>query len=510
MSDINNGNSRIAKNTIYLTLRLIVVLAINLYVTRVVLNTLGVVDYGVYNAVCGIVAMLGFLNTSMSNGAQRFYNFEYGKSGEEGVQKVYITSLVIQSLVAVLLILFAETIGLWYLNNKIVVPVDRLPAAKLIYQFSIVSFVFVIMQAPYTAAVMAHERMNFYAIVSVLDAVLKLVIVWLLPLFDMDKLILYGVLLMLINIFNFFIYFIYNKINFKSIRLGKRLDTSLFKSMLSFSGWNVFGSLAGVGREQGVDLVLNFFCGPIVNAARGVAAQVNGGVQNFVANLTIAIRPQVVQSYAQGNIHRTLSLTYSISKLSCCIIYLLGYPIILEIHYILNIWLDGTIPEHTESFVAIIILTSIISNLNSAVSGVVHASGKMKYYQISGASFSLLSVLVAFICMKYGLAPESAIWSIFFCTLLGQVAALLILKTIVNYSLLEYVQKIILPFTYVVGASFLIPLVPRLLMDEGLLRFGIVFLLSVVSGSIAVYFLGMNKDEKQLLYEGLLKRIFKN
>ena len=485
---------------------MIIVLLINLYVTRVVLNVLGVTDYGVYSAVCGIVSMLAFLNTSMSNGAQRFYNYELGKNGEAGVQRVYATVLVIQLLVALLLVFFAETIGVWYLNNRIVVPPERFAAAKWIFQFSILSFVFVIMQAPYLAAVMAHERMNFYAIVSILDAFLKLGIVFLLPVFGHDKLIMYGFLLMLINLFNLSIYLIYTKKSFKYMHLGGRLDRGLFKSILSFSGWNILGSLAGAGKEQGVDLVLNFFCGPVVNAARGVASQINGGIQSFVANLTIAIRPQVVQSYAQGNVSRTMSLTYSISKVSCCVLYLLGYPIGLEIDYILRVWLGSSIPDHTASFVVIIILTSIISNLNTAVSGVVHASGRMKYYQISGAFFSILTVPMAYMCMRLGLNPEAALWSIFACTFLGQIASLVILKSIVDYSIVDYLKCILLPVLLVVITSFAVPLIPRLMMPVGPVRLIVVLGSAFLAGSISVYLLALNKDEREL-FKAMFKRI---
>lgn len=503
MADNSQNNKRIAKNSVFMAIRMVFVLGITLYTTRVILNILGVEDYGVYNVVCGFVSMFAFLNTSMSNGIQRFYNFELGKNGEEGANKVYNTALLIQFILAFVIVALTESFGLWYLHNKMVIPTDRMFAAEWIFQFSILSFLFIIMQAPYTASVMAHERMDFYAIVSVLDAILKLVIVFAIPLFPGDKLIVYGVLFALISVLNFILYYIYCKRNFSEIRFSRIFEKSLFRLMLGFSGWNIFGSLSGVMKEQGINLILNLFFGPVVNAARGVAQQVNGGLQSFVTNITIPVRPQVVQSYALGQQERTMRLTFCVSKLSCCCLFIVALPIMVEIDYVLKIWLVNNIPAHTPSFIFIVIFTSFILNLNAATSGVVHASGIMKWYQILGGTIGILTVPIAYLVLKYGGSPESALWVVFIMMIIVQTVSLIMLKRIVNFSLYEYTQKVIFPVFSVILTSFWIPLIPHFLLHSGFLRFLIVSIVSIFFTTLIVFCLGLNKKEKDLA-----KRIF--
>lgn len=505
MADNSQNNKRIAKNSVFMAIRMVFVLGITLYTTRVILNILGVEDYGVYNVVCGFVSMFAFLNTSMSNGIQRFYNFELGKNGEEGANKVYNTALLIQFILAFVIVALTESFGLWYLHNKMVIPTDRMFAAECIFQFSILSFLFIIMQAPYTASVMAHERMDFYAIISVLDAILKLLIVFAIPLFTGDKLIVYGILFALISILNFVLYYIYCKHNFSEIRIKRFFDKKLFNSMLGFSGWNIFGSLSGVMKEQGINLVLNFFFGPIVNAARGVASQINGGLQSFVSNITMPVRPQVVQSYARGEYDRTMNLTFSVSKLSCCFLYLCALPVALEIDYILKIWLGNSIPEHTDTFVILIILTSFVNNLNAAISGVIHASGKMMVYQTVSSTISIMCVPTAYLGLKLGLSPEFALLMVFVWATLSQVASIVILKSIIFYSIKDYLRNVIWPLfiliLFTVWPSYLV----HSTFSEGVLRFLVVGFVSVISSSLGIYFIALNKSEKALINGFLLK-----
>lgn len=505
MADNTSNNKRIAKNSIFMSIRMVFVLIITFYTTRVILNILGVEDYGVYNVVCGFVSMFAFLNTSMSNGIQRFFNFELGKNGDDGANKVYNTALLIQSILAIVIVGLTESFGIWYLHNKMVIPTDRMFAAEWIFQFSILSFLFIIMQAPYTAAVMAHERMGFYAVVSVIDAILKLVIVFTIPLFHGDKLIVYGILFALISVINFFLYFIYCKRYFPEIKIKRYFDKKLFGSMLGFSGWNVFGSLSGVMKEQGINLVLNFFFGPIVNAARGVASQINGGLQNFVYNITTPVRPQVVQSYARGDYERTMNLTYSVSKLSCCFLYLCALPVALEIDYILKIWLGDSIPEHTNTFVVLIILTSFVNNLNAAISGVVHASGKMMIYQIVSSCISMVSVPAAYIGFRYGLSAEFALLMVLVWTSISQLVSLFILKSVIDYSIRKYHRSVVLPIVVLIlltcWPSFLI----HRFMEEGLARFLIVCLVSVILVSLGIYYFALNKSEKSLINGTFIK-----
>lgn len=505
MQNENLVNKRIASNAVLLNIRMLFVLSLNLYTTRVTLNALGIEDFGIYTVVCGFVSMFTFLNTSMSNGIQRFFNYELGKNGIDGVRKVYITSLAVQGLLLLIVLLLAETLGLWYMHNKLVIPFERFIAAQWIFQFSVVSFLLIIMQVPYNAAIMAHERMNFYAILSVLDAVLKLLIVILIPYANADKLILYGLLLMMVSLLNFLLAYSYSRICFEEIRIRPLFDKGMFKSMLLFSGWNIFGTFSGMMREQGLNMLLNMFFGPVVNAARGVAYQVSSGLQGFVANASIAIRPQVVQSYAQGNVDRTINLMHSLSKVSISMLYIIGYPILLEIDYVLKLWLGSRVPDYTTSFVVIVVLIAFLNNLNSAVSVVVHSTGKMRNYQVITSLITLSSLPVAYYVLKLGGDPNLVFWISFVFTMLMQLVSLCILKGLIPFSLSIYFKKVIQPFFMIFVSSFALPLIPYYFMQNGGGRFIVVSVLSIMTSSISFYFLGLNNKEKMLINSMLAK-----
>lgn len=500
MSQTDNlANKKVAMNTILLSIRMVFVLFLGLYTTRVTLKVLGVDDYGIYNVVCGFVSMFTFLNTSMSNGIQRFFNFELGKNGIDGARRVYVTSLVIQFLLLIVIVLFTETFGLWYLHNKMVIPLERFDAAQWIFQFSILSFVLIIMQVPYNASIMAHEHMNFYAFIGVLEAILRLVLVLLISYADVDKLVLYGLLLAMISLLNFVLAFVYSRTHFEEIRIRPLFNKGLFKSMLSFSGWNIFGSFSGMMREQGINMILNIFFGPVVNAARGVAYQISSGLQGFVVNISTAIRPQMVQSYAQGNTTRTINLMYSLSKESISVLYIMAYPIVLEIDYVLSLWLGHDVPDYTSSFVIIVVLIAFLNNMNSAVSAVVHATGKMRNYQVITSLITLLSLPVVYYVLYLGYSPNSVFWVSFFFTLVMQFISLLILRTLVAFSLINYVRKVLIPFIVVVLISFAPPLFPYYMCQEGFFRFVLVTLVAVLSSSVSFYFIGLDRKEKDLI-----------
>ena len=498
-----------AKNTIFLSIRMFIVLCISLYTTRIVLENLGISDYGIYNVVCGFVSLFMFINTSLSNGIQRFYNFELGKNGEQALSKVYSTSLLIQFIVIIVVLILTESIGLWYLNNKMVIPADRLLTAKYIYQLSILSFIVVILQSPFSAAVLAFERMDYYAVVSIIATLLKLLVAISLQYCARDRLLYYGIFLFAVSIIEFILYYAYVRIKFKSIKRTRLEDYSLLKSMWIFSGWNIFGTFSSIVKEQGVNLILNFFCGPVVNAARGIAVQVNGGLQSFVNNFTIPVRPQVIKSYASGDVDRTMALTFTISKISCYFLYMLALPIIAEINFILHIWLGKDVPEYTSSFVIIIIITSFMNNLNAAVSGVVHASGKMKLYQLSTSFAGLLSLPLAYLALKFFDDPNLALLMIFITMILVQVISLFVLKGIVTFSIRSYVKEVISPLAMVIISTFFIPLLSRAILEPGWLRLGMTLVSSLIAVSLSIYFIGTNQSEKiilRTLIDKLLKR----
>lgn len=503
----SSANKRIARNSIFMSIRMVFLLLISLYTTRAVIAALGVEDYGIYNVVCGFVAMFSFLSNAMNNGIQRFYNYELGKSGRSGISRVYNTAIRVQCAISFILFVIVETIGLWYISNKMVIPPTRLQAALWVFQFSVISFIILIIQVPYSAAIIAAEKMDFYAIVSILTSLLVLLIAFAIKNASCDRLILYGMLFMAVHLIVLLIYFMYSRRLFSEIKVERTYDKSLLKSMLGFSGWNLFGAFGGVMKDQGVNMILNLFFGPVVNAARGVAVQVNGGLQGFVSNLNVAVRPQVTKSYAQGDINRVLSLTYSISKLSNLILFIFSLPVILEIHYILRIWLGNNIPEHTEAFILIIIITSFANNLNAAVSGIVHSSGKMKTYQLVGAILNLICLPVIYFFLQKGASSEFALTITCVDAFIVQIGALIVLKQIIDYRYIDYIRYVILPFIIVVLISLPIPLYLHNILQDGTLRFFVVCAYTVLETILFSYLFGLNKAEKKLTKKMFLSKI---
>lgn len=510
---LSKSNKTIARNTVFMSVRMVIVLIISLYTTRAVLRVLGVEDYGVYDVVCGFVSMFAFLNTSMSHGIQRFFNYEYGKNGVDGANKVYVTALFIQLLLGSLIIILTESFGLWYLHNKMVIPDDRMFAAEWIFQLSIISFLIVIIQVPYTAAVMAHEKMDFLALISILDAILRLLIVLMIPYLNADSLILYGLALLLLRLIEFIFYFIYCKKKFIEIHVPRKLtiasNKELFKSMLGFSGWNIFGSFSNMMRGQGINLIMNLFFGPVVNAARGVAMQVNSGVTGLVTSILTPVRPQVIQSYARGEMDRVMSLTYTISKFSLYFLLLLSLPLCLEIDLVLHIWLGENVPDHAQSFIIIILLTSSILIPMSAQSTLVHASGKMRNYQVIGSIVKFLSVPVAYVLLKMGYAPEWALFMVLLFDIIGLIVGMIIIRTLMPFSICEYCKNVIVPVIPIAFISLALTWLVHCSIHHDILRFIVVILVSTMVSSLLIYYIGMTKIEKNLVNQLIYNKIHK-
>lgn len=501
----SNKNTTLAKNTIFLSIRMIFVMFVSLYTSRVFLHSLGVDDFGINNVVCGFVAMFSFLNTSLSNGIQRFYNSEMSKSGDEGIKLVYNSALLIQGGIAILVILLLETIGIWYINNKMVIPVERLSTAMWIYQFSVISSVLVIMQTPYSAAVMAYEKMNYYAVVGIVDVLLKLVLALVIPYVSGDHLLFYGAMMLGITLLSFVMYVGYAKIKFIALRLNWKVQKDLLKHMITFSGWNFFGTFACMVREQGLNIVLNLFFGPVVNAARGIAYQVSSALQGFVSNISVAAKPQMVSSFAEGNAERTLKLMYSMSKLSFFILYLMAVPVCLEIDYILHLWLGDVVPQHTANFVVLVILTNFMNNLNAPLSNVVYATGKMRNYEVTFSVINILIIPVAYVALEMGLPPEAAFFSYFVMTIIVQIGCLYVLRTIIKISLTDYFYRLCCPLLIFSVVAIPLPYIIKMSMSVGFYRLGCVTVMTCITAFVSFYCIVLNRKEKNIAVNGFNK-----
>lgn len=483
-------------------------LVVSLYTSRVILNTLGVEDFGVYNVVAGFVSMFGFLNATLSASIQRFYNFEIGLGSEDGVRHVYVIGLVIQILLAVLLLIILESFGLWYVNNIMVVPPGREFAVNALYQCCILSMILVVLQIPYVGAVMAYENMAYFAIVSSIDVVLKLGIAISLPFLPYDKLVSYGVLLLAISLIDFSLYFIYSKMKFPAIKLERFFDKKLFKKILSFSGWNLLGTFAHMFKNQGLNLELNYFFGPVVNAARGIAFQVSGALGNFTSSITTSFRPQVVSSFAQGNEIRAKRMMFTESKVSFILVILLAIPLIEDTESVLNLWLGEGYPELAVTFVQLCLVDSIISILNPPISQLVFAHGSIKRFQILSTTVNLLLPLFGLLLLKSGCTPSSVFVATICFTTINQMVCVYSASKLVKFSIKEYMSSLLPCFT-VSGLMLCTIPVWHMIMDASLYRFFIVLIANAVLYLTAIYFFALNPDEKTAV-QSLAAKVFKH
>lgn len=493
------ANNRIAKNTIFLYIRMGFVLVVSLFTTRIVLQSLGVEDYGINNVVGGFVSMFAFLNTSMSNGIQRFYNFAIGRKNEYSEKDVYNTAILIQTLLAIIIIVLLETIGIWYMYNKMVIPDTRFGAAMWVFQLAVASLVFVIIQIPYSAAIIAYEKMDFFAYVSIFDVIAKLAIAYSLFICKGDKLIIYGILNFAVCIISFFLYFFFCKLKFKSLKLEIRPRKTLFKSMLSFSGWNIFGTFAYMIKSQGLNMLLNVFFGPIINAARGISNMVLSAIQGFQSNIVVAFRPQIVQSYAAGEYSRVKNLFYSLSKVSFVLLATLSVPVMMEHKYIFHLWLGDTIPDYTYSFTILVLINMIISSLNTPVSQVVHATGKMKTYQILTSSVICAILPISWLFLKIGFDPNSVYVVSLAVTIVNQYVCIAVLKRIFEFEMKEYLKEVIIPLTIYSIVLVIIPLLCIFVLDSNLWRLILIFCLTVLISGAMTYLIVLNSSEKNIV-----------
>lgn len=509
MSVISSNNKRIAKNTIVLYIRMIFVLLVLLYSTRAILNALGVVDYGIYNVVAGFVSMFAFLNSSMTNTIQRFFNFERGNTTSDGLNRVYITSMQIQFMLGFITVLLLEIIGPWYINTKMVIPIERLASAMCVFQCSVISLLLLILQIPYSAVVVAHEKMGFYAVVSMIDAVLKLVIAICIQLILYDRLVYYGLSMVVISFTSIIMYYVYARRNFAEIKYCHHFYKNQFKSMLLFSGWNVFGAFAYTMQGQGLNMLMNSFFGPIVNAARGVAYQVQAALSGFTENIAVAFKPQLVESYAKEEYTRTKNLMYSMSKLGYLMVFMLSLPIVLEVNYILNIWLCGTVPENTADFIVLVLMNMALGSLNIPISQTVQAVGKIKMYQLMRSIIVISALPISWIFLRYG-APAYVVFIILvLINFVNQPISLYLLKRIFEFSYSEYIKSVIIPCLFFSILMPILPLCVHALIEESFVRLLIVVIVSIISAIVVGYVVVLSESERILVRDIVFKIINK-
>lgn len=494
MADSNN--KRIAKNTMFLYARMIVVMVVSLYTSRVILNSLGATDYGIYNVVGGIVTIVGFLNSALAGSTSRFLTFALGEGKLSKQKETFGASLTLHMCIALLVLLVGETIGLWFFYEKMIIPEERMKAAFWVFQFSIVTTMINFTQVPYNASLIAHEKMAIYAYVGLYEAISRLVVAMLVVISPTDNLIFYGALLLCNAVIVQTFYRLYAIRHFEECKYRFTRNKTLYKQLLGYSGWDLFGNIAVVCQGQGVNLLLNVFFGPVVNAARAVAFQIQGAVMQFVSNFMTAVRPQVIKNYAEGNVDRMYTLTFYTAKFSYMLMLALVVPICFEINFILHIWLGDAVPENTSLFAVLVLITYTWRTFHIAALMPYHAIGKIKTGNITIGSLMIATLPLGYLLFKIGLPAYTVFLVIFAVEIVGMFA---IYWLIHNYEYFPYKNvftKILIPCCIVTVFTIITPTLLIHYMGESLLRLLLVVFTTEIILFISALYVGLNKEER--------------
>ena len=497
MDNISN-NKRIAKNTLLLYFRMLFMMAVSLYTSRVVLNALGVEDFGIYNVVGGVVAMFSMLSGSLSSAITRFITYELGTGNRENLKKIFSSAVTIQIGLAVLIILLAEAVGVWFLNVKMNIPDARMVAANWVFQFSILTFAINLISVPYNASIIAHERMSAFAYISILEAIGKLAIAFLIVISSMDKLVFYAILMCTVALIVRFAYGAYCKKHFEECTYHFIFDKGLLKRMFGFAGWNFIGASAGILRDQGINVIINLFCGPIVNAARGIAIQVNNAVQGFVSNFMTALNPQIIKSYASQDKNYLKSLLFRGSRYSFFLLYILSLPIIIETDAILTLWL-GHIPEHATAFVRLMLFLALTDAISYPLITAILATGDIKRYSLLAGGFNLLNFPLSYLFLYLGNPPECTVMIAIIISVGCLIIRLIILNEKLGISFTQYLNKVLLNVIITGIASIIIPLVLYHGIMRPIVRLIVVIFGSLVSSSLVIYWIGCTSNERDFI-----------
>ena len=487
----------ILKNTLFLYGRMIITIAVGLYTSRVVLDVFGVSDFGIYNVAGGIVTMMAFLNVGMNQASARFISFAIGKKDQREIKKAFGTSVMTHLTISLLVLLAAEAAGVWFLNTHLNIPGERMAAANWVFQFSIISFVLSINTCPYSSCIISHEHMDVYAYVSIIDVVLKLVVVVALKFVEWDKLILYAAFCMLISVVNTCINVVYARRHFEECGGRILYDRALYKEMFSFAGWGMIGNMGFSTKDQGSNILLNLFFGTAINGARGVAGQVNSIINGFAGNFTTALNPQIIKLYASGNKEESKRLVMSGARLAFYLLSFIAIPFIINVEYVLGLWLVE-VPQHTTAFVIIILSATLIYSLSHTLSTAIAATGHFKWFQLFLAMTLLAELPMSYVILESGGAPYQALLPYPFTCLLSLLVRIIIMHHYEpDYGYTEYLAGVVMRCMAVFCVSFAISsYLQRLLPLHGIWLLSVGTVISVIVNTILVFAIGVTRDER--------------
>ena len=511
MSEISSNNKRVAKNTLLLYFRMLITMTVNFYISRVVLKVLGVEDYGIYNVVGGVVTMLSFLNACMTTSTQRYLTFELGRGDFVRLKRLFAASLNVHIAICLCIILSANTIGLWFLNTYLNIPDNRMFAANVVFQFSIFTFCADVVRSPFNAAIIAHERMNVFAYISIAEAFMKLGVACIISIATFDKLELYALLVFIVHLSICLLYQLYCHRKYAECRFRLFWDKKMYAELTGFAGWNMFGSIAWLMKDQGVNILLNLFFGPLVNAARGLAMQVSNAVMGFVSNFQTALSPQITKNYSQGYIEQMEGLAYKGSRYSFFLLFFIAFPLMLNIDVVLDLWLEE-VPQYASGFIILIMIESLGNILwgNTMIVSMM-ATGKIRNYQIAVSSILLLIVPVSYIALKCG-SNVYGVFCISICiTLLAGMARFSFCHKQIGYSVKRMCREIVFPILKVLILAVPLPVFVKLtnFSGNGMVGFVILSLLTVLVTGCSIGLLGLSKAERDIVINQIKKRIQK-
>lgn len=506
MNGETNRGARIAKNTLMLYVRMLVLMLVGLYTSRVVLEALGETDFGIYSVVGGVVAMFTIISGALNSAVQRFITFEMGKGPQAQLNKVYSTAVTIQIILAAIIVIIAEPVGLWFIRNEMTIFPDRIPAAEWVLHFSLLAFVINLMSVPQMASITAHEKMSAYAYIGILDGLLRLGTALLIMYSGGERLVQYAALMALTVIVVRAAYGIYCRRHFEECRYRAIFDKKLIGEMFSFAGWNFVGVTSGVLRDQGGNILVNIFSGPAVNAARGLAVQLNGAVQSFVTNFMTAVNPQITKSYASGEYKYMFSLVRRSSRMSFYLLLMLVLPLVLNIGIVLGLWLKD-VPAHTQLFAQLFLIFALSESLSNPMITAMLATGNIRNYQLVVGGIQLLNIPISYVLLRMGAAPEVTVVVAIALSQVCLFARMLMLSRATGFPVGEFVRKVYAKSILIVlPCAALVPSLFEFIKPVGVLGAAVSVVLCIVWTGAVIYIIGMDSDERNMVRGLLTKR----
>ena len=504
MSTTTINSKRLAKNTLFLYFRMFIIMVVTFFTTRVVLQVLGVTDYGIYNTVAGVVVLFAFLNNAMVTTTQRFLNYYLGKSDDDSVALCFSMSLIVHVAIGLILVILAEGVGLWFIHYKMSLPTERMNVALwTLHLAALTSFVNVV-KSPYNACLIAYEKMDFYAYISIFEAILKLAIVYMLSLSTMDKLMLYGIMLFSVSLIVMLMYKLYCNKHYEISKYKFSWDKPMFLNMFQFSGFSLLGNAANAGTQQGISMIVNVFAGVTTNAAIGVSNQLSHGIYNFITNFQVAFNPTLVKTYAQNEFEQLKNLIYRVSRYSFFLMFIISLPVIVYCENFLDLWL-GTVPDYSAAFCRLTILTLLIDTIAEPLWKTVQASGDIKRYQLTVSLILLCNLPLAYLLLLEGFSP---VWVFIIKLGLNLVAYLYrfhYCRRLIDIPIKHYLNRTIVPIASIVLLMVL------LAFSIAALRIHYIFGSLIIAGiaSLLVLFVGLSKNERKYAFDIVKGRICK-